>query len=241
REHAVENEQARSLRRDRQIEDRRRGHALVDVGRPGVERGERHLEGEAGQEKEQSKRYGRALRESGPAEGLEPRASRRPEEKRHAVDRERRAEGSGQEILQPRLRRRLDATEESGEHVEGERQGLKPDEDDQQVEAPRHQGNAEVPPQKESVELALLLARALQVGFGDQDRQGRATSQEQADEKRQRRGLEPPTPPRPERRTRQKKERSADSEESHRREPPPQLRRKRFEQQDAAAGDGTGG
>src|SRR4029453_17932041 len=136
--------------------------------------------------------------------------------------------------------RRLDATEESGEHVEGERQGLEPDEDDQQVEAPRHQGNAEVPPQKESVELALLLARALQGGFGDQDRQGRATSQEQADEKRQRRGLQPPPERRPERRTRQKKERSGDSEESHRREPPPQLRRERFEQQDDAAGDGKG-
>src|SRR4029453_3616558 len=134
--------------------------------------------------------------------------------------------------------RRLDATEESGEHVEGERQGLEPDEDDQQVEAPRHQGNAEVPPQKESVKLALLLARALEIRLGDEDREGRATSQEQADEKRQRRGLQPPPERGPEPRTRQKKERSGHPEESHRREPSAQFRRERLEQQDDAAGDG---
>src|SRR4029453_552128 len=115
--------------------------------------------------------------------------------------------------------RRLDATEESGEHVEGERQGLEPDEDDQQVEAPRHQGNAEVPPQKESVELALLLARALEIRLGDEDREGRATSEEQADEKRQRRGLQPPPERRPQRRTRRKKERRGAPEEPPGRNP----------------------
>ena len=54
-----------------------------------------------------------------------------------------------------------------------------------------HQRDSEVPPEQQRVELALLLAGPLEVRLGDEDGEGRAGAEEEADQQRQRGRLEP--------------------------------------------------
>jgi hypothetical protein len=138
-EHAVENQDARALRGDGEIQDGRSRHALVHVGRPGVERGERHLEAKPDEKKQEPEGDGGTGGEAGPRQRLDARASGGAEEQNDPVKGERGAEGAGQEILQAGFGGGLDAAEECGQDVEGQRQGLQSDEDDEEIQSPGHE------------------------------------------------------------------------------------------------------
>ena len=132
---AVEDDEARALGSDGEVGDGGRRHSLVDVRRPGVERRERHLEAEPGEQQEERERHDRIGSEADLRQRRDPHAPALSEEEGDAVQRERRAEGARQEVLQPGLGGGRDGAEERGEDVEGEREGLEADEDEEQVES----------------------------------------------------------------------------------------------------------
>ena len=150
-----------------------------------MERRERHLETEPDQQEKQRERHQRIAGEVRPRQGSDLNAPGFPEQEDDAVEGERRAERAGQEILQAGLGGGLDRPEERGEHVERQGQGLQSDEHEEQIEAPRHERDTQVPPEQERVELPLLFAGAREVGLGHEHGHGRRGAQEEAHGHRQ--------------------------------------------------------
>ena len=238
RQDPVEDDQARALGRDRQVGDGGRRHALVDVGRPRVERRERHLESETDQQKQEPERHERIRSQVGAREGGDPDAARLSEEERDPVERERRSERSGQEILQAGLRGGPDPSEERGQHVERERESFEADENHQQIEAARQEKDSEVSPEQQGVELALRLTDPLQVRSGGQDRDGRRRAGEESGRGGQVRRLVAAA----EREARgsgdQEPHRDGDRGKRERRKGAARRRREGVEQDDETSGDG---
>ena len=106
----------------------RTGRALVDVGRPSMERHCGHLEGQPHQQQGDASQQHSVLQKdhSGQMVGDEGQASRpgSPVEQGHAVEQERRGEGPQHEVLERRLLG-LDAPQvQGGQHVHGDGQDL---------------------------------------------------------------------------------------------------------------------
>src|SRR5262249_52836222 len=161
----------------------------VDVRGPGVEGRERDLESEPDEEKEESHGDDGVGREARVPETFDPDAAALSEEERDAVEREGRREGTRQEVLQTGLGRGVDLPKEAGQDVQREGQELEADEHEQEVEPSRHEQGADLRPQQQRVELALLLAVAPQVARRDKDRDAGRPLQEDPEDGRQGGGL----------------------------------------------------
>ena len=100
-----------------------RGRALVDVGRPGLERDQRHLEAEADQQERHAEQHERLERPAGDRVGdhVEPRAAGGAVEERHAVEQEPARERAEQEVLHRRLVRAQVAAQQPRQHVDPDR------------------------------------------------------------------------------------------------------------------------
>ena len=125
--------------------DRRR-RALVDVGRPHVERRGRDLEAEPDQEQRETDEQHAVVEQHDLREELrdpgEVRRAGRAVDERDAVEEHRRRERAEQEVLEAGLLRREPAAVERGEHVQRDRQDLERQEDGDEVVGRRHQHHA---------------------------------------------------------------------------------------------------
>ena len=162
-EEAQQHAQRRGLGGGRHERGDRGGRALVDVGRPLMERGHRGLEGEAHDHQRQAGEHHRVAQQavSGAAGGdrvgdaAELGRAGGAVDQRQPVDQRGRAHRADHQVLQPRLQRALAPELRGTEHVERDRQQLEPDEQGHQVlgrDEDRHAQDAE---QDERVVLAM--------------------------------------------------------------------------------------
>ena len=116
----------------------RGGRALVDVGRPLVERRDGRLEGEPGDDQRdagQQQRVGRGrpCRPIAVGDRVELHRAGGAVDQRQAVEQRRRADRPDHEVLEPGLERRAPAQLGGAQHVERDRQQLDADEQRDQV------------------------------------------------------------------------------------------------------------
>ena len=162
-EHAQQGAEGGDLRAGRHERRHRRRRALVDVGRPGLERHRADLEqqadGQHGQAEEQQPLVAAGGRRRD--EHLaEVDAARVAVEQRDAVEEERGGERAEQEVLHGGLLREQAATAgEAGHEVQRQRQDLERDEHEQQVVRRREQHHPAEAEHRERVDLGLHLGR----------------------------------------------------------------------------------
>ena len=159
--------------------------ALVDVGRPGVERRGADLEQQADGEQRRcrsSSSASRRRRRCGPPSAMPPKPHRAgvAVEQRDAVEEERRGERAEQEVLQRRLLAEQPAAAgQPAEQVERQREHLERDEHREQVVGRREQQHAADREQQQREDLGLLEAGAvtppLVLGARQRGRPGRRT------------------------------------------------------------------
>ena len=172
REHAEQPGERADLRHDRH--ERRDGQrrALVDVGRPGVERHQRGLETEPDRQQrdpDAEQRRERRLRDRRQVD----RAGR-PVDQRDPVDEERGRERPEQQVLQPGLLRPPAVARQRRQRVQREAQDLQPEEQDDQVAARPHEDRARRAEQEERVVLPRRQAEPLEIDRSEQHREPRA-------------------------------------------------------------------
>ena len=156
----------------------RRGRPLVHVGRPRVERGGRHLEAQAHeQQREAGQQQAAALLQrqhvavEEQADVGQVRGAGGAVHERHAVEEEGRREGAEHEVLDRRLLRPDVTAVAGGQHVEGDRQRLEPQEQHDHVVGHRHDHAAQGRQQDQRVDLGPVLALAPQVLVEEQRRE----------------------------------------------------------------------
>ena len=149
--------------------------ALIDIGRPGVERHDGGLEAQAD---DQQREAGDGVGDDVSAAAGQPCASRssrvRPRaavDQGDAVQEEAGRERAEQEILHRRLFRPRLGAGKAGQDVQGDGQHFQADKDGDQLAAGRHQHRAGGGEQHQGVILAVVDALLLNVALGQQDGQ----------------------------------------------------------------------
>src|SRR5215216_6701187 len=165
---------------DRQVGGHRDRGALVGVGGPEVERGRRHLEGEAGDDQEHAHHGGRLVAEPGQAlgDGAELERPGEAVDQAHAEQHYGRGQHPDEQELERALVAAGVALAEAGGDEAGGRDDLQRQEQHQQIAGGRHQQHADEARQDQEVELALVGGAGIDVALAhQQDQQQRAKEQ----------------------------------------------------------------
>ncbi len=175
REHAREAGEGGGLHAHRHERGDGGRRALVDVGRPRVERDRGDLEPEADQQQRDGGERQRALLDGEMRELRGDRVEQRRAEGAvghgDAEEEEARGEGAEQEVLQRGFRRAQVGPPDAGEHVDRDRHELEAQEEDDEVVGLRHHDHAEQGEQEHDVVLAALDADRFQVVHRHQQRE----------------------------------------------------------------------
>ena len=159
-------------RRGEQGHDRRR-RALVDVGRPHVERRGRNLERQAADQEDQTEHQARAGVVGGEGgDVLEPHRTGETIDQAGAIQQQARRQGAQDEILQARFRRLDVVAVEGGQHIQSQRMQLDPDIHGDQVARGRHHAHAGRGQHDQDRIFELGDARALHPAVAQHDRHG---------------------------------------------------------------------
>ena len=168
----------------------RAGCALVDVGRPHVERHRRDLEPEADDQQRDAGEQRAVLVERVPGEEArdpgEGGGAGRAVHQRHAVEEDRRREGAEHEVLDAGFLRREAAAVECHQHVERDRQRLERHEHDDQVVGRGHDDHRRGRQRQHREVFGDLEARGPDVADGEQQGQEQRGDDEDAEEHRER-------------------------------------------------------
>ncbi len=158
-EEAQEDAERGGLCGDRHERRDRRRRALVDVGRPLVEGGDRGLEGEAGDRQrdagQQQHVGGEAVAGDRRGDRAEVGGAGGAVDQRDPVQQRRRADGADDQVLQPRLQRVLAFHFGRAQHVQRDRQQLQADEQRNGVLRRRQQRHPRDRGQQQRVKLAV--------------------------------------------------------------------------------------
>ncbi len=174
-EHAEHGGECAELRHCGHEPRHRGGSALVDVGRPHVERHRRHLEGETHQHEAQSGQeetigqhdvLGQEVGDLGQVGGTGGAVG-----KCNAVDEDGRGEAAEDEVLERRLTRGGEVVVERREHIEGDGEDLQTQKDDDQVVGRAHQHGARSRDQSQDMEFRSGDALTGEIAIGDQRRE----------------------------------------------------------------------
>ncbi len=179
-----EGREGRRLDRHGHERRHRRGGALVDVRRPGLEGDEGHLEAQSHQHERDAEEHERfqGPRRDDVRDDVQARRAGRAVEERHPVEQEAAREGAQQEVLHRRLVRAQVAPQHAGQHVEAHRHGLEGDEEHDEVvgeDQEHHAGRGE---QDQGVVVARRQAPLAYEVDRHEERQGRAQADHHGEE-----------------------------------------------------------
>ncbi len=164
--------ETRRLDARRHVGHDRRRSTLVDVGGPGVERRRRHLEPEAHQQHRHAGEEQAVVEQHGGRQVVEDldevRAAGGAVGEGDAVEQERRGERPEDEVLHAGFLRRGPPQVHGGEHVDGQREDLEAEEQDDEVVGGGHQDAARGRQEHQDVELGAVHAFPPQVPVGEE-------------------------------------------------------------------------
>ncbi len=156
--------------------------ALVDVGRPHVERDSRDLEAESHQDERRANGQEQDRGRGGSEDARQAGGPGRAEDQRDAVDDKSRREGAEQEVFDARFLGCHHFAVEGREHVERDGEQFEGEEDDDEVRGLHHQHHAGHAEKQEDVVFAALDAHAFDVAKGKRDAEQAADEQQGVEE-----------------------------------------------------------